>query len=392
MNKRKIIGVLLVLLAPIFLWAGIASAQTFKSGNTATVHKDEVVDSSLWASGRTIDIAGQVKGDVFCAGMHVTISGTVDGDVMCAAQTITISGTVNGDVRLAGQTVDIGGQVQRNATIASQSFTLTGEGKIGNDLSLGVNDATIHGDVNRDLTAGGADITIANRVGRNVKATVTNLDLTSKASVGGNLDYTSAQDADIADGAQVAGSTNRSEPPKRAESDTVLVSGLGVMLYVIASLMILSLALVFLFPGVLRQATDLALANPLRTFIFGFLAWFAVPVLVIVLMITILGIPLALLLLGIWMLLLFLAGPFFSFYIGRLLLRNTRNPFLMMAVGSLLVLVLYFIPIIGWLLWFVVMIMGTGMLLQEIMRRTPRPQYEVASTTEAVARPTGRRK
>lgn len=386
MSKRKILGVLLLFLAPLFLWVGLASAQTFRSGNSAIVHKDETVDSSLWASGRTIDVAGQVKGDVFCAGMHVTISGTVDGDVICAAQTITISGRVLGDVRLAAQTIDIGGSIERNASIAGQNFTLTGEGKIGNDLSAGVGDTTLHGEIGRDVAAAGSTLTITNKIGRNIQANVHDITLDQNANVGGNLSYTSTQDAEIADGATVAGSTNRSEPPKGAESDTVLVSGFGFMLYVIASLMVLSLALLFIFPGVLQQVTDQALANPLRVFITGFVAMFAVPAILVILAISLLGIPLALLLLGIWLLLLFLAGPFFSFYLGRLLLRGrSTNPFLAMALGAFIVLVLYFIPILGWMLWIFVMIMGTGMLLAELMRRTPRPQYEMAEATSTAA-------
>lgn len=378
MSKGKIVGALLLFLLPLIAWVGVAQAQSFRSGVNATVPQGERVDSSLWASGRNIDIAGEVNGDVFCAGMHVSVSGTVKGDVICAAQTINITGTVEGDVRLAAQTVTIGGDVRQNASLASQTFTLAGDGRVGQDLSAAANDVIINGAVGRDVAMAGATLSINSQIGRNVKAESPDVVLQENARVGGNLSYTSKQDAEIRDGAQVTGSTNRSEPEQKPESDTVLVSGVGVMLYVIASLMILSLALILLFPGAVREVTGYALAAPLRVFLYGLLAMFAVPAVLIILAVTILGIPLALLLLLVWLLILWLAGPTFSYYLGRLLLQSrSNNPFLAMVLGAFIVLVLFFIPILGWMLWLFAMIMGTGMLLTAFMRRAPRPDYRL---------------
>lgn len=88
-------------------WAGVAQAQACSS-NTQAVAATETVDGTLFAAGRTVDIAGTVNGDVFCAGREYAVSGTVNGDVICAAQARRVSGTVEGDVRAAGRAVTIG--------------------------------------------------------------------------------------------------------------------------------------------------------------------------------------------------------------------------------------------------------------------------------------------
>ncbi len=373
------LGALPLFLLPIFLWVGLAGAQTFRSGDTATVSASETVNSSLFVSGRTVDIAGTVDGDVICAGMNISISGTVRGDVICAGQTVTVSGDVEGDVRLAGQSVTIGGQVSGNASVVTAAFLLESEGSVGQDLSAAGSDLVLNGEVGRDVSLAGATATINNQIGRNVNASVENIRLHGQADIGGGLYYTSSREAQVAQGAAVAGETKRTQPAqKKGTFETPLVTGMSFALYIIAALMILSLALVLLFPAAIHATTSIALAKPLKVLLTGFIAGLAVPVLIAVLMITVLGIPLALLLLGVWLLVLFLSGPVFSYYIGRLLLSDQRNPFLIMALGSLVVLVLLFVPILGFLVWLAAIWMGSGMLLLELMRRTPRPQYEVA--------------
>ena len=69
----------------------VVEAQSFQSDNDVTVAKSKFVSSTLWASWKNIDIAGTVKGDVFCVGQNVTINGTVEGDAISASQIVTIS-------------------------------------------------------------------------------------------------------------------------------------------------------------------------------------------------------------------------------------------------------------------------------------------------------------
>lgn len=379
MRRRNILGALLLFLLPIIMWVGLASAQTFRSGDVATVSAGETIDSSLFVSGRTVDISGTVNGDIFCAGMNVSISGKVRGDVICAGQTVTVSGTVDGDVRLAGQSVSIGGQITGSATVASSVFSLESSSTISNDLSVAGNDLVLNGTVGRDAALAGSTATIDSKIGRNVNANVENVQLLGQANIGGGLYYTSFNEAQINQTAKVAGETKRTQP---AHSSNTLkkpfVISFGIVLYIIASLMILSLALVLLFPGAVHTATSSAIQNPLKILLVGFVASLAVPVLIVILMISVLGIPLALLLLVIWLLILFLSGPVFGYYIGRLIFNKHKNPFLIMAVGSFLVLLALFIPILGFVVWLAALWMGSGMLLLEFMRRSPRPDYDVS--------------
>jgi cytoskeletal protein CcmA (bactofilin family) len=375
MTRSKLLGGLLLLVLPLFLWLGVASAQTFRGGNDSTVAAGEVVDSSLYMAGNSVDIAGEVHGDVFCAGQNITISGKVTGDVICAGQTVTISGVVEGDARVAGQTVSIGGEVRHNVSAAAQTFSLDGKASIGGDLSVGGNTVNLHGKIGRDAALGGATTTISGTVSRNVKASTEKLTLNNQASIGGELTYTSNNEASVSNGAKVVGATRRYEPPKETKPKFAIVPGFAIALYIVLSMLVIALAVVLLFPGALVETTNKALEAPWKTLLVGLVTGLVVPVLVIALVVTVIGIPLALLLLGIWLVLLGLAGPFSSYFLGRKIIRG-GHPVVIMLAGSLVVLVLYLIPILNILVWLAVAWLGTGMLLREVMRRTPKPAYE----------------
>lgn len=304
--------------------------------------------------------------------------------MICGGQNVTVSGEVEGDVRLAGQSVTIGGQIGGSASVAASVFSLESRAQVSRDLSVASGDISLQGEVGRDAALAGASAVLGNQIGRNVNASVENLRLSSQADIGGGLYYTSSRDAEVAEGAQVAGETRRTQPAQTKRSfESPFKASASFALYVIASLLILSLALVLLFPRLIHTVTNQAVAQPLKVLLVGFVASLAVPVLVVVLMITVLGIPLALLVLGVWLLVLFLAGPVFSYYVGRLLLSGHRTALLVMALGAFVVLLLLFVPVIGFLVWLAAMWMGAGMILLEAMKLTPRPHYEIEPVTSS---------
>ncbi len=378
MKRAKILLAGLLLAVPLLLGVGVAGAQNFRSGDSVTVAEDETVDTTLFASGRALDIAGEVQGDIFCVGQNITISGTVRGDVICAGQNITVTGNVEGDVRAAGQTVVIGGEVGSNVSFAGQSLTLESDASVDGDVSLAGDSMTLNGQVGRDVFAAAATLSANGDIGRDITASLTNLNVGSNASVGGEVIYTSVNDANIASGAQITGDATKQDPPRREGKDGAFFAiSSGFALYLLVSLLLIALILVLIFPRPIHEASETGLRHPARTLLIGFVASLLVPMLVLGLLITVVGIPLALLLLFTWFVVLFLAGPLSGYFIGRLILRDSRSPIIIMLVGAALLLIVYIIPILGFLALLAAMWMGVGLLLTQVWSRTPRPDYSL---------------
>lgn len=380
MNKLKffVLSGLLLLLG-LVSFVGIASAQAVKTGDNVTVAANEKVDSMLFAAGNNIDIAGEVNGDVYCAGQTVTISGKVTGDVFCAGQTVRVSGTVDGSVRLAGQTVSIDGKVDGSATIAAQSFSLDGNAVISRDLLGGTNTATLNGMLTRDLAIGASNVQVNNQVGRNIKGSIENLNIASTAKVGGNLEYTSKNQPNISNGAQVAGKVTITAPKeeKKATFAAPVAFTFLTVLYIFVALLVVILALALLIPRFLHESATQAIKNPGKTTLVGFLAVIAVPVLIFTLFATIIGAPLGFMVLLAWILIILLSGPFTGYVLGRLLLKNSKSPLLIALVGGSLLLALYFIPFVGFVALLFVYIFGTGIVVNELIQRLPKPSQSL---------------
>jgi hypothetical protein len=303
--------------------------------------------------------------------------------VLCAGQTVHVTGQVDGDVRLAGQTVTLGAKVSGNATVAGQTFTLESTGSIGRDLSAGATDSTLNGPVGRDLAVGGNNVTLGAKVGGDVRGTVNKLSMAPGTDIQGAVTYESAQNATRDPAARVAGRITRTTPrekpaPKRG---AIFGFGIGWFIYWFLAMLLTAMAVVLLFPGLLQSASSRVLARPWKALLVGFVACLAMPVLLIVLAITVIGLPLALVLGAIWLVIWLLSGPSFGYVLGRLLLRGSQHSVLIMLAGASLLLVLYFIPVIGVIALLAATWFGVGMILLELTQRIPRPEYRVTDTT-----------
>lgn len=373
--KKKFIPVLIAGLVFIFLGLfSVGHAQEFRRGDNATIGSTEKIDSTAYIAGRHVDVAGEVNGDLFCAGQNINVSGTIHGDIICAGQTITITGKVDGDVRAAGQTVVIGSIIDGNLTVGAQDLTINASANIGGDVTGGVDSLVINGNIGRDVVLGASQATINGNVARNIKSGVEHLNLGNNATVGGKIKYTSYNELNRAPGAKVSGSVSRSQP-KKQESHSGWF-GIGFRVYWFFAMLVVALALILLFPSVFQASANRTMKSLGRTLLVGVGATLLTPIVFILLLITLVGIPLGLLLLLGWVMALILSGPFFAYLIGREIWRGQHNQILVMLLGATLLLLVYNIPWIGFIVMLAAIFIGMGMVVRELIHRTPKPNYK----------------
>lgn len=367
-----------ILLTPLAL-TGAAQATGFRSGNVVTVAKSEVVDSTLFVSGQTVEIAGEVNGDVFCAGNAITITGTVHGDVICAGQTVNVRGTVDGDVRVAGAIVTIEAKVTGNTSVIGQTIALHSDAKV-KDFQAAGSEISVAGTVDRDASIAGSLLTIDGIVGRNVIAAGEEVGLGPHAKITGNLEYTSHPEIQKANGAVVSGQTKHNIPQDDHRDDEMNEFFSGAKWFFAASGLITSILIVLIAPRLLYGISTRGTGQPGMSVLAGLGTNISVVVVAIILSMTIIGLPLAGLLLLAWTVLVLLSLPVFSFYLGRILLaRSTNNLLYYMLLGSVIVFLLNFVPVAGGIVLFLGSIFGVGMIVMTIARHLAKPRYTLDS-------------
>lgn len=358
MKRLKwIIGGLLLTVVPMLALVQVASAQRFAH----TVDEGETVHSSVYSSGRDINIQGEIFGDVFCFGQSIKIDAKVHGDVICAGMDITVNGTVDGDIRVAGQVVNVGAQIAKNASVAAATFSLDAGAKVGQDLTAtgGLN---IKGEVGRDAVVSGDNVILNGKIGRNVAVKGTNTTLKNDAEIGGNLNYTATSAPKRDGGAVVKGETTqtKAKTEKRTYFNPILY------LMALIGMVFIVIALAAAFPRYLERTSDRLKTKPTRTLLLGGMASIALPAISLGFALTIVGVPVTIFLLVCFLFAAILSGPITAYWIGRLVATKTEAPWIRALVGGAILVTLYFIPFVGFVFIMAAFWFGFGALIADL--------------------------
>lgn len=356
-------------LAIVLSFAFVASAKAFdaRSAENLTVAKDQVVDSTSYMSGTNLIVDGTIKGDLYCAGQYITINGTVEGDVLCTGQNVSIKGVVEGDVRVAGQVVTLEGAINGSVTLLGQTANIQQSAVIGRDATIFAQTSYIAGEVSRDATVGGEKIMITGQVGRNAELFGESIAMQG-GKINGNLRYTSNKQAMFEQGATVLGSTEQQQPPRHQRPQETMVARYAAgPLYWSTAIIVIGVALLFFAPKLLKKTDHAIQVHPWRTLGVGALSLFVTPLLAVLLLLTAVGLPLAIILFALWGGSLMASLALSSYSLGRVMTSrqkswNTRGwqKAITLAAGALVLIILAMIPIVGGLALLLALLWGLG--------------------------------
>ena len=364
------IRLLVALIIALALPATVLAADINNTGNI-TLAKGDNRTGNYYVTGQTVTINGDVTGDVVCAGQTVVINGSVGGDVICGAQTLTINGAVGGSIRGAGQALSVNGTVGRNVTLAAQAFVLGSAARVGGDLVAASQTALIGAPVGQDLYVAAQDLQINASVGGNVTAYVGTLKVAGTAAIAGNLDYTSSLSYSV-DKANVAGKISHHTP---AQGDNVRYSAsdiFAMLVYWIAAALMGILIAIWLFPRFVRSVTTAMMTRWQASILWGVVVLLGGPIVLLILALTVVGLPVAIVLGVLWLLAILSSGLFAGVAIGRLTWQredgNRRALYLSALVGVPLILLISWIPIVGELVATAAVVWTLGGIIQAINR------------------------
>lgn len=391
---KRVITVLAVL--GVCLLGSLAAPVVAESVMKATeamssVAKDQTIDGSVYLAGETVEVAGTVQGDVYCAGQTVTVSGVVEGDVLCAGQTVTVSGLVRGDVRAAGMNVLLKGTVEGSVSLAGMNVVSDSASKIGRDASVASQQINLSGVIGRDTMLAGSTATVQGTVGRDIRGEVDKLDITQSAKVGRNVDYTSNNEATVAQGV-VTGSVVRSAVQKPADTgrgspEQLLVAALmGIMSFALVTLLI-----TLVLPRYVHRVSDI---SGIKQFAFRFLVGLVTlvltPVIIVLLCVSLVGI-FAAIILGLAVLLTSLiGGSLVAYRLGRFLFTRKKSPVMNAVFGAIVLGMFSVVPFVGVLIGLVSAVTGVGMVVLGLKTQHTNPVYSADLQTAVVAPAAGK--
>ncbi len=356
-----------------------------KSGETIQVAEGEEINGNLYIAGNTISIDGTIKGDLFCGGQTVNINGTVEGDVICAGQSININGTVGGSVRAAGNSININSSVARGVQALGASINLGKNATVGWDMFLAGATGLIQGKITGDLHGGIANITIDGEVGKNIRLRLDEvkainsrlakknedgpLKITDKAKIGGDVIYTSGLIGSISESAEIGGETKHNLPKIKGTKRNYAISWLWGMLYSIFAGLVIGLVLISVWKKQIIKITNIMLEKPGPSMGWGVVVLLLTPIICLLLLLTIIGIPLAFLVMATWVIAIVLSKIIAGIFVGRNILdrfgKKSKDSLIWaMIIGVVIVKFIFAIPIIGWVLCLLATFWSLGVIWQ----------------------------
>ncbi|MFD1599702.1 bactofilin family protein [Halobellus rarus] len=356
-HTRRRLAVLLVTALVVFGGVPtIAGAQQFGPSGSGS-------DGAVGGTVR-VDAGETYQGNLDAAAGSVVIAGTVEGDVSAAAGSVIVtdSGRVTGSLDAAAGSVVIEGVVEGALTVGGASLELREGSRVGG-LEAGAADVRLDGAVDGDATVGADTFAVG-----------------PTATIGGSLRY-DAEDFTLSDEASVSGSVTRDESLSVAGPDVFgsdgglalppIPSWVGVIYGALVSLL-LGAVLLLAAPRFARDVVATGTSRALRSGGTGLLALVGTPIVLLLLLLTIVGIPLSIAGFLVFALLLWVTSVYGALVVGTWLLSliDSENRWAALVVGVAVVALADFVPFVGGLVSFIVLLVGLGAFVLVIRERT----------------------
>ncbi len=361
-----------ITLALLCLVTGLAAA--------ADDERRSRLGADVFIGGDTVSVDDAVGGDLFAAGGAVDVDAPVGGDALVAGGKLRLGGEVGGSVYAAGGQVNVNGRVGRNLRVAGGRVELGPKADVAGNLSMAGGRLQLHGAVRGHVQAAGGRVLINGSVGGDVVATSGEVVLGPQAHIAGKLRYRSGEALQQDPAAQVSGGIELLMPGWGGASNAP-ARGIGWLGWLwTAGLIVLAALWLALAPQASARSSQALRERPAASVALGFVWLVCVPVLSLLLLLTIIGSPLALFALALYLAVLPLAYVAAAAGLGDWALHRWRVARVAAlgwrtAAAALVLVLLMGLARASWLGTLVALLLllaGLGALL--LAWRLPRPQ------------------
>lgn len=336
-----------------------------------TVQASETVSETLAASAESIVIDGVVDGDLLALAESIDIRGKVRGNVIAGGREVVVTGQVDGSLHVVCGVCSIEGEVTGNLYGAGERVNVRDSARIGRDAFLFGDNVQMDGSAGRDLWTGASSFELHGSVARDVASHTERINVFETASIGGDLDVKTSPNGsvDIASAAAIRGETTQAEVehpmphPKNRLSDPGFY--MRVLVF-IASAFLVGMVLHAVFPRLFGARLDTA-GDFGRCLGFGFAALIATPLVLLLCVLTVVGIPIGVIGLFVYVTMLFVSLIVIAALVGSALTgaepTSTHGFGTALLLGLVIVAVAMNLPFLGAPLRLLVGLAGMGLLV-----------------------------
>lgn len=384
---KRIVSSLVVLVTLVFWFAfspQITTARTISSEGAVTISENEEYYEDLYLGGEVVTISGVVNGDVYAAGRTILVDGTINGDLLVAGGNIEVSGSIRDDLRASGgfvalRTLDVGD----NATIIAGRVNISSDTTVGGSMQLAggeiINDAV----VKREMYIGAGSIVLNGSVDQDVFLGAQSISFGPSTQFNQNFTYATDGTLNQDDSAQILGETKKVSVAKASNygfsGDIGMIDGvsrgahIGFSIWSYTSALLIGLLMLYFFRPQAKGVVTTIVTRPWGSLGWGLLVSFLTPFVFGLLLMSVIGIPLALILLFAFFVALYVAkifaGLVIGTYISQFMDKSQPNAYVTFGIGLLAYYLLTLIPIIHFIVTTISILISLGALFINSRRK-----------------------
>ena len=394
-----------VVVTLLMIGSGLSHAEV-RQGTEVLIGKDEIIDDDVYVLAQKVTVDGTIKGDLVVFGQQININGLVEGDLFAAAQQVLVNGKVADDTRLAGHVITLQDDTDIGDDLIAASYGIecTVASHIGGEVKYAGYQSVFAGRVDRKVELASVSSELSGSFGDDIEAIVDRgdygpaglfgaefatvskgLTVTETADIAGNLVYQSLHEANINPESTIAGEVEHSQINSEVTQPTIAGRAMAFAKQFFA-LLFVGLLVVYIFPKWTQQVVNNIQHRPLASLGWGVLTLIAVVVGVILLLVATIAIAVllgyasldnllpawvwlgilstGLVIVGTWIYSAWVAKVIVSVWAGSQIINEaawiSRQRFLVLGLGALVLSVLTWIPTVGTIVGVVVMLMGIG--------------------------------
>ena len=319
----------------------------------------EFVDSDLYLFDVNLDISQVVDGNVFAYGQTVNVSGEINGDLFVFASNLTIeeSAIIHGNIFALASDMTVSG-IAADVYAMADNFSLSEKSIIARNLYLSSNNISLEGQVSRDAYIAANTLKIAEN---------------DEPVIEGNLTYSSTSEAQINE-ASVGGEIKYNAV--QVDNSARIWSIVSNLISALVLSFIVIMILLWIAPKFKDNICEIIAKKSFLSFGIGLLVFFATIIAAIILLLFTYGfgastavVAIAFLILGY-----VLSSTVFSIALGKLLANKfgfTKNVayVLLSLLIVLIVNLIRYIPYVGGPIGFIIAMIGLGIICVNAYKR-----------------------
>lgn len=348
-----------------------------------------------------VHITEEQQSDVYIASNTLVVSSEINGDLFAAGNDITIEHDVHGSVRLAGNTVTIHGTVDENALIFANTVIISEEATIEGNANIYASTVRIDGSIHNNLTIDAQSTELNGRLENavNIHGERVYVEKNTKFNTPSNIAAEKLYIDNTADGTQYITYTKEKDAgdidQKMSEHRREFHAFIRSYFFFLA----LGIIFILLWPSWTARVVDSMNIRTKESWLKGAIFFFATPAVLLLLMCTMIGIPLALVGSIGYMVLLALGqmmvGLWFGYHlVNRERLKNSKfEQILCFTIGYFIITVLMQLPVFGMVFTILAAMWGAGaIIVAHAHRVSVAPKAKSVTTAKPKKRAPRRRK